>query len=225
MIAKTLSVSVRICASLLAGLFVTWLALMPKPAAAQTMQLPSTQPNAADALKVLANGKSSGLTFCYGDYALCAAANCTATGGKIKVKGKKFPAASCECPILTGWNIADLSGGNMTGSCDPPSGGVWSTYFPLTEVPQEDTMPAWQTVAATPLTCPGGSSGKYAECFSYSCVLDGTVNGQALAKCTCPIEKAPKQFVTAGGNCDVSNCSADLLIGAPFPTDIDACSS
>lgn len=86
-------------------------------------------------------------------------------------------------------------------------------------------MPAWQTEAATPLTCPGGSSGQYAQCFSFSCVLDGSVNDQALAKCTCPIDKAPKQFVTGGGNCDVSSCSADLLVGAPFPTDIDACSN
>jgi hypothetical protein len=111
----------------------------------------------------------------------------------------------------------------MTGSCDPPPNGVWSMYAPLTEVPQEDTMPAWQTVAATSLTCAGAA--EYAQCFSFSCVLDGTVNGQALAKCTCPIDKAPKQFVTAGGNCDVSNCSADLFVGVPFPTDINACSN
>jgi hypothetical protein len=225
MIVKTMSVSARTGMPLVMGIFVAWLALMPVPAGAQTIAGLSGEPGAADALKVLASSKGSGLTFCNGNFALCAAANCTATGGKIKVNGKKFPAASCECPILTGWSIADLSGGNMMGSCDPPPGGVWSTYAPLTEVPQEYTTPAWQTVAATPLTCPGGSSGQYAECFSFSCVLDGSVNGQALAKCTCPIEKAPKQFVTAGGNCEVSNCSADLLIGAPFPTDIEACSN
>jgi hypothetical protein len=205
-----------------AGVFVAWLAMMPAPAAAQ---VPAGLFEQQDAAMSKSMTLRKGLTFCHGDYALCAAANCTATGGTIKVKGKKVPAALCECPILNGWNIADVNGGNMKGSCDPPPDGVWSTYFPLTEVPQEDTMPAWQTVAATPLTCPGGSSGQYAECFSFSCVLDGTVNGQALAKCTCPIEKAPNQFVTAGGNCEVANCSADLLIGAPFPTDIDACSN
>jgi hypothetical protein len=225
MIAKTLSARARICAPLFLGIFVAWLALMPKPAAAQATEGLSGQPDAANTLNALALAKRRGLTFCYGDYALCAAATCTPTGRKIKVKGKKFPAASCECPILNGWNIADLSGGNMNGSCDPPPNGVWSTYFPLTEVPQENTVPAWQTESATPLSCPGGKAREFAECFSFSCVLDGSVNGQALAKCTCPIEKAPKQWVTAGGNCDTSNCSAEMLVGAPFPTEIDACSN
>jgi hypothetical protein len=223
MIAKTHSVSARVCASLLAGMFVTWLGLLPAPAAAQTLSGLFSQPDAADKQELDAAGKKSGLTFCSGNFALCAAANCTATGEKIKVKGKKYPAASCECPILNGWSIADVNAGNMTGSCDPPPNGVWSMYAPLTEVPQEDTMPAWQTVAATSLTCAGAA--EYAQCFSFSCVLDGTVNGQALAKCTCPIDKARKQFVTAGGNCEVSNCSADLFVGVPFPTDINACSN
>lgn len=133
-----------------------------------------------------------------------------------------------RCPILNGRSIADLDGGNMTGSCDPPPNGVWSTYAPLTEIPQEYTTPAWQTVAATSLTCPG--AGQYAQCFSFSCVLDGTVNGQALAKCTCPIDKAPKQFVTAGGiatcrtavricslECRSQPISTHVAISSPLP--------
>jgi hypothetical protein len=222
---KTFSGTARMCAPLLLGIFVAWLATMPAPALAQTLAGLSAPSNAADLITAQGMRTSQGLTFCNGDYALCAAATCTPTGGKIKVNGKKFPAASCECPILNGWSIADLSGGNMKGSCAPPPDGVWSLYAPLAEVPQEYTTPAWQTVAATPLTCPGGKANQYAECFSFSCVLDGTVNGQALAKCTCPMEKAPQQFVTAGGNCDTSNCSSQLMIGAPFPTSINACSN
>ncbi len=225
MIAKTLSARARTYAPMFAGILVAWLALMPELAAAQSTEGLSDLQNAADAMNALALAMRPELTFCHGDFALCAAASCTPTGGTIKVNGKKFPAALCECPILNGWSIADLNGGNMTGSCDPPPNGVWSLYFPLTEIPQEFTMPPWQTVAATPLVCPGGNASAYAECFSFACVLDGSVNGQPLAKCRCPIDSAKKQFVTAGGNCDTSNCRAELLIGAPFQIDINACSN
>lgn len=150
MIAKTLSARARACAPMLAGILVAWLALMPALAAAQTTEGMSELQSAADMLNAPAVAKRSGLTFCHGDFALCAASSCMSTGGKIKVNGKNFPAALCECPILNGWSIADLNSGNMTGSCDPPPNGVWSLYFPLTEVPQEYTTPPWQTVAATP---------------------------------------------------------------------------
>lgn len=96
MIAKTHSASVRACASLFVGVFVIWLGLLPAPAAAQTLSGLFSQPGAVDTQKQDAAGKKTGLTFCSGDFALCAAANCTATGQKIKVKGKKYPAASCD---------------------------------------------------------------------------------------------------------------------------------
>src|SRR5215471_10176867 len=75
------------------------------------------------------------------EYALCAASTCTPTGGQIEVNaagGKNsFPAAECTCPIYKGLALADVNGGNMTGHCDPPpNNGVWSLYFPASQIPQ-----------------------------------------------------------------------------------------
>ena len=63
--------------------------------------------------------KARQLTICQNtEFALCAASTCVATGGMVKnSQGKKYPAVSCECPIVVGDNIADLNGGNMKGSC------------------------------------------------------------------------------------------------------------
>src|SRR5262245_24757901 len=78
-----------------------------------------------------------------GDFALCAASTCTALPGEtIAVNTATgtapFPAAQCTCPIFNGPALADLNGGNMQGSCDPPpNDGVWSLYLPTGEIPQE----------------------------------------------------------------------------------------
>jgi hypothetical protein len=43
---------------------------------------------------------------------------------------------SCTCPIYDGPAIADLDGGNMQGSCEPPGPDqVWSLYWPKTGAP------------------------------------------------------------------------------------------
>ena len=56
---------------------------------------------------------------CAGEYALCAAATCTPTGGQILVNTSHgqvpFPAATCTCPILKGVYVVDVNGGNMSG--------------------------------------------------------------------------------------------------------------
>src|SRR6476620_6597120 len=62
---------------------------------------------------------------CKGRFALCAASTCQATGKYITVNvtgggTAMFPEYDCTCPILDGPSIADLSGGNMKGSCTPP---------------------------------------------------------------------------------------------------------
>jgi len=89
----------------------------------------------------------SGLTFaqttptialCDGDYALCAASTCRLTGNKIQTNdGKSWPEVICTCPILKGKAIADLTGGNMKGSCAAPTGQVWSLFAPKVYYPQE----------------------------------------------------------------------------------------
>lgn len=70
--------------------------------------------------------------FCPGPYALCAASICTPTGNTIKVNGSNslFREADCTCPVFSGVSVADVNGGNMQGSCKPPSDdGVWSLYW------------------------------------------------------------------------------------------------
>ena len=62
---------------------------------------------------------------CNGYFALCAASTCTPTGKQITVKTATggtatFPEADCTCPVILGPSIANLAGGNMQGSCEPP---------------------------------------------------------------------------------------------------------
>jgi hypothetical protein len=69
---------------------------------------------------------------CHGYFALCAASTCTPTGGQITVRTATggtavFPEADCTCPVLLAPSIANLAGGNMQGSCEPPGPGqIWS---------------------------------------------------------------------------------------------------
>ena len=62
---------------------------------------------------------------CGGYFALCAASTCTPTTKQITVRTATggtatFPEADCTCPVLLGPSIANLAGGNMQGSCEPP---------------------------------------------------------------------------------------------------------
>jgi hypothetical protein len=97
-----------------------------------------------------------------GPYALCAASTCTSTGEEITVNVSaggtaQFPEYDCTCPILEGPAIADLTGGNMQGSCRPPSENqVWSIFAPREHIPQ--AINHWVRFgplsAAPPLLCP-----------------------------------------------------------------------
>jgi hypothetical protein len=83
-------------------------------------------------------------TICHGRFALCAASTCKATGKNITVNvtgggTATFPEYDCTCPILDGPSIADLTGGNMQGSCTPPPGQIWSLYQPREHIPQAIT--------------------------------------------------------------------------------------
>ena len=78
-------------------------------------------------------------------YALCAASTCKATGKKIAVNTpeggtRNFPEAECTCPVLPAGDtgaFANVTGGNMKGSCKPPKNGVWSLYSTVTTFPQK----------------------------------------------------------------------------------------
>jgi hypothetical protein len=48
-----------------------------------------------------------------------------------------FPEADCTYPIFYGVSLANLAGGNMQGSCNPPGPGqIWSEFSPQPEIPQ-----------------------------------------------------------------------------------------
>src|SRR5262245_32852714 len=90
----------------------------------------------------------------------------TITGGT-----RNFPEADCTCPVILGTSIANLSGGNMKGSCDPPEDGkLWSTYQARPDIPQALTnwVPHLPEDAAPPQICPGRLNRQYTQCFSFS---------------------------------------------------------
>jgi hypothetical protein len=79
--------------------------------------------------------------FCNGYFALCAASTCTPTRKKIAVNTANgtadFPEADCTCPVILGQSVANLNGGNMQGSCEPPGPGqIWSSYQLRPDIPQ-----------------------------------------------------------------------------------------
>ena len=72
--------------------------------------------------RVAAAAEGHEFRICSGYFALCAASTCQPTGKKIKVNvpddgTARFPEADCTCPIFFGDAIADVTGGNMKGSC------------------------------------------------------------------------------------------------------------
>lgn len=113
---------------------------------------------------VRAEGTAESYDFkiCRRYFALCAASTCKPTGGQITVRTATggtaiFPEADCKCPVILGPSIANLGGGNMQGSCEPPGRGqIWSTYQPRPNIPQAITnwVPTPPEAAAPPLFCP-----------------------------------------------------------------------
>src|SRR5579862_4382387 len=113
------------------------------------------------------------LTVCQNtEFALCAASTCVATGGFVRNnQGKKYPAVSCECPIVTGDNVADLNGGNMQGSCTSSNPNfVYSTFEFSDSFPQliDGT---WQDAAPIPQVCPSHDS--FSQCWNWQCTRAG----------------------------------------------------
>ncbi|HXH37930.1 MAG TPA: hypothetical protein VNN08_04845 [Thermoanaerobaculia bacterium] len=166
------------------------------------------------------------LALCPGPFALCAASTCKPTGRKYP--GTKVPEVVCECPVLQGPSLADLSG-EMQGSCKPPvdskSGktGIWSLYSTAASFPQKIDG-AWQKdVAATPQNCPakGGQPSRrllYGQCFSYSCKDVREADGVPIADCYCPaltVIDPNRQFATQAGQCQQSVCT-EIPVGGPF---------
>jgi hypothetical protein len=164
---------------------------------------------------------------CGGYFALCAASPCTPNGQQITVRTATggtatFPAADCTCPVVLGPNIANLAGGNMQGSCAPPSdqpGTIWSTYQPRPNIPQAVTnwVPTLPEAAAPPQFCPPTPVAKnqLVNCFSFLCDTNGYINNVPVATCHCPIGeslagtqiRAGSPFFTQAGQKNPAFCA------------------
>jgi hypothetical protein len=165
------------------------------------------------------------LTICKNTtFALCAASTCVDTGHTITGNdGITHEASSCICPVLTGNNIADLDGGNITNtSCTPPNPNVnvYSTFQFNKAIPQEIHGVWLPNVPAPPQVCQ--SSDSFSQCWNWECTYIRPRNGVKLAQCTCPIEQTDFSFATQAGIGNPSACSK-LPVGAPLfldPEDI-----
>src|SRR5580658_5755856 len=158
--------------------------------------------------------KSRQLTICQNtEFALCAASTCVATGGFVKNnQGKKYPAVSCECPIIMGDNVAELNDGNMKGSCTSSDPNVVYSAFEFSDTFPQLIDGTWQDATSIMQVCPAQYS--FSQCWNWQCTRDTTENGIALAACTCPQEQSSNSFVTQAGQGDSSACG-ELPVGAP----------
>jgi hypothetical protein len=179
-------------------------------------------------------------TICGGYFALCAASPCTPNGQQITVRTAKggtamFPAADCTCPVVLGPNIANLAGGNMQGTCEPPQPplppGIWSTYQPRPNIPQELTnwVPTLPEAAAPPQFCPPSfrsvPPNQLVNCFSFACDTEHYMNNVPVVTCHCPIGeslagtqiRAGSPFFTQAGQKDPAFC-AMFPVSLPLST-------
>ena len=159
------------------------------------------------------------LRFCEGEYALCAAATGVIAGEFVQANnGQKYPAATVLCPVFNGKALADLTGGNMTGSCNPPSKDtIWSLFAVETEQPQQ--MLDWEVGETAVQICGSdtNAAGQMANCFSFLCERIGKINGVELASCTCPVGQTTNNntpFAIQAGQGDKNYC-ANIPVGAP----------
>jgi hypothetical protein len=170
---------------------------------------------------------------CSGYFALCAASTCKPTGKTITVNlsgggTARYPEAECTCPVESGEAIADLVGGNMKGSCEPPAPGeIWSLYALRKHIPQEinEWVPTGPKAAAPLLFCSKhfNLGSQLVNCFSFACNAERYINGVPVATCYCPIGESLEgtsvvphtAFVTQAGQSDDRYC-AEHPVGGPI---------
>lgn len=150
-----------------------------------------------------------GLTVCVGKFALCAASTCQPTGKMITVdNGTQYPEVVCKCPILEGPALADLSAGNMQGSCASDPGHVWSLFAPVFEYPQEasnfSTDPADQQAKVQKCDKSLQQGFNASNCFSFKC----EIGKDGIAVCRCPMGQVPADttFLTEAGQGNPEAC-------------------
>ena len=168
---------------------------------------------------------------CRGYFALCAASTCMPTGKQITVRTATggtatFPEADCTCPVLLGPSIANLAGGNMQGSCEPPGPDtIWSTYHPRPNIPQALTnwVPTPPEASAPPLFCPKSLNlgNQLVNCFSFLCDSQTYINNVPVVTCHCPIGESlagtsvppHTSFLTQAGQGDQAFCAEHPVSG------------
>lgn len=168
-------------------------------------------------------------------FALCAASTCKATGKKIAVNTpeggtRNFPEAECTCPVLPAGDtgaFANVTGGNMQGSCKPPKNGVWSLYSTATTFPQK--VYGWnyhEAVVNDACSQQVAPTDEFVNCWSFACDNIRTVTSEdgttvTLATCHCPIGedvfsalpvKPGTTFVTKAGG-DLSSAQQQKFCG------------
>jgi hypothetical protein len=161
------------------------------------------------------------ITTCTGKYALCAASTCVPTGKMITANnGVSYPEVICKCPILDGEAIADLTMGNMQGSCEATdSEHVWSLFAPKKYYPQEAN--GWskkpKDMKVIPQKCDASlnQGANSSNCFSFNCEIG--IDGIAI--CKCPMGQVPPAttFLTEAGQGNPQACFQHP-VSLPFPT-------
>ena len=100
--------------------------------------------------------------------------------------------ADCTCPVILGPSLANLSGGNMQGSCEPPGPGqLWSSYQIRPNIPQAITnwVPTLPEAKVEVQKCPASLNlgNQYAQCFSFSCDTETYINNVPVVTCHCAL--------------------------------------
>ncbi|MDQ2803280.1 MAG: hypothetical protein M3Y41_11565 [Pseudomonadota bacterium] len=140
----------------------------------------------------------------------------------------QFTEYDCTCPVFSDGAIADVTGGNMQGSCTPPPGQIWSLFHLKAEIPQAVTD--WQrslpASAAPPLVCPAklNLGDQFVNFFSFACDPAGQINGVPVATCHCPLGEPldgttvppDTAFLTQAGQGDQAICEQHPVAG-PLP--------
>jgi hypothetical protein len=150
------------------------------------------------------------VTLCEGEYALCAASTCTPTGKTITPNnGVPYPEVICKCPILHGPAIADLTAGNMQGSCEASAPGhVWSLFFPRMQYRQEannfSRNPLKKKVVIQECGSELQQGYNASNCFSFDC--EKGPDGVAICRCPMGQQSEDTAFLTEAGQGNPDAC-------------------